>query len=74
MFFSSFKAITFIESPNIVYCVFNFEIYSSVIKKAIDVIKAEPLAIGIPILGLTIDNVEDRIVSLISLILRDVQY
>ena len=38
--------------------------YSLVINIAIDVIKAELLAIYIPILRLTIDNVEDTIVDL----------
>ena len=37
--------------------------FSFVIKIAIDVIRAEMLAIGIPILGLTIDNVKDTIVD-----------
>ena len=50
--------------------------YSLVINVAIDVIKAELLAIDIPILGLTIDDVEDTILDLdpfkISEIIKDI--
>ena len=42
----------------------NFEIYSFAIKIAIDASRAELLAIEIPILGLTIENVEDTLVEL----------
>ena len=42
----------------------NFEIYSFVIKIAIDASRAELLAIEIPFLGLTNENVEDTIVEL----------
>ena len=58
------KLITFIQSRILVYRIYNFEIYSFVIKIVIDVSRAELLAIGIPILGLTIENVEDTLVEL----------
>ena len=50
--FSYNKVITFIQSPNLVYRIFT-EIFSFVIKIANDVNKAEELAMGNPILGLT---------------------
>ena len=50
--------ITFIHSLNLVYRIFIFEIYSFVTKIAIEVIRAELLGIGKPILGLTIYRLE----------------
>ena len=51
------------QSRNLVYRIFNFEMSHSVIKIAINVIRAELLALGIPRLGVTINNVEVTIVD-----------
>ena len=48
---------TLIQSLNLVYLIFNLLIYSFVIKIAIEVNKAEQLAMGIPIDGLISEKV-----------------
>ena len=53
--FSRGKVILIIQSPNLVYRVFYFEMYSIAIKMAIDLSEAQLLAIGTPILGLKTD-------------------
>ena len=50
---------TFIQSLSLVYRIFNYEIYSFVIKMAINVIKVEMLAIRKPILVLTIEKLQN---------------
>ena len=50
--FSYSKVITLIQSPSLVYLIFNFEMYSFVIKIVIDVNKAVLLEIIIPAPGL----------------------
>ena len=49
---------TLIQSPNLVYGSFNFEMYSFVIKIAIDLKKAVELVNTIPILGFLNGHVE----------------
>ena len=62
--FSFSRLIKFVPSRKLVYRIFNFEMSSFVIEIAIDVIRAELLAMGMTILGLTNDRVELTIVEL----------
>ena len=56
--FSYNKVITFFQSHNFVYLIFNFDIYSLVIKLAILVNKAVELVKTTPILGFNNEIVE----------------
>ena len=59
--FSYIKIITLIQSLNLVYPFFNFDMYSFEIKIAIDGNKAEELVNTIPMLGFINDFVEEVI-------------
>ena len=64
-FVSTFtKLITLNKFRDLVYRIFKFEFYSFVIGKAFYVFASELLAIGIPILGLKNDKVEDIIAEI----------
>ena len=62
--FSYSKLISFFQFLNLVHRVFNFEKYSFVIKVAIEVIRAELLAIGKAMVGLLFINVEHNTVEI----------
>ena len=57
------RVITFIQSLSLVHRIFNFDMYSFVIKTAIDVITAVLLVKKIPTLGLSLYNADIVIVE-----------
>ena len=76
--FSKSKVKTLIQPRNFVYLIFNFEMFSLVIKTATDVNKAVELLDTIPILGLIIDIMEVLIAdpeqTIISVIINNILF
>ena len=62
--FACRRIITLIQSPNLVYIVFIFDLNSNLVQKVTDVIRAELLATGILIPRITNENVENNKVEL----------
>ena len=62
--FACRRVITLIQSPNLVYIVFIFDLNSNLVQKVTDVIRVELLATGILIPRITNENVEDNKVEL----------
>ena len=64
MYFFDSRVFTFIQSRKMVHCVFNIELYSFVMKLAIDVIRGQLIASVVQTQGLTIDRVKNTRVEL----------